>query len=295
MFDQSLEWEAIKIIRQAYSGNQKVGVLFSGGKDSIVLSYLVRKALLPANIEITLIHIDTGYNFPEIEAHNILWAQHLNANLIIHKVTDTIKLHQLNDPEMNGASRNAIQGLTLTDAIQFHDFKMVLGGARRDEERARSKEKYFSIRALDGKWNSTAQQQEFEFIPMLKLEKDQHFRVFPLSNWSENQIWNFIEKEQLSLPNLYFSHVRKCILINDFIFDYHPSHPLLQQAVVKDLSIRFRTIGDVFCSTAVISKAATVKEVIDEHITATTSERGTRYDDSLSKYAMEERKKNGYF
>jgi sulfate adenylyltransferase subunit 2 len=291
-----LEDEAIYILRETAAQFERPALLFSGGKDSIVLIHLALRAFRPAKFPFPLVHIDTGHNFPEaIEFRDKLVAE-IGEQLIVGSVEDAIKKYNLKETPGRFPSRNALQTYALLDTINQYEFDACIGGARRDEEKARAKERIFSVRDDFGQWNPKMQRPELWNILNGKIHKGHNVRVFPISNWTELDVWNYIRRHNIELPNLYFAHERECIVHNDklvAISDF--IQPLADDVVVK-AQVRYRTVGDMTCTAAVPSNAATLDEIIDDIIQTKVSERGqTRLDDQMSEAAMEDRKKNGYF
>ncbi|HSR17674.1 MAG TPA: sulfate adenylyltransferase subunit CysD [Ignavibacteriaceae bacterium] len=291
-----LEAESIHILREVAGQFKCPALLFSGGKDSITLVRLAEKAFRPGNFPFPLVHIDTGHNFPEtIEFRDKLAAQ-LGEKLIVRYVVDTIRQKGLIDPKGRNASRNSLQTFTLLDTIEEFQFDVCIGGARRDEEKARAKERVFSIRDEFGQWNPHMQRPELWNIYNGRINDGENVRVFPISNWTELDIWNYIKREKIEIPDIYFAQYRECILRNnrllalsDFIVKYKDDKIVRRK-------IRFRTIGDMTCTAAVESDAETVDDIITELKNSRLSERGeTRLDDYVSDAAMEDRKVAGYF
>ena len=293
---EQLETESIHIFREVAAQFEKPALLFSGGKDSITLVHLARKAFTPGKIPFPLVHIDTGHNFPEALSFRDELAAQVNATLIVRKVEDTIREKKLTEPKGKFASRNWLQTHTLLDTIEEFKFDCCIGGARRDEEKARAKERIFSVRDEFGQWNPKLQRPELWNIYNGRVHKGENVRVFPISNWTELDIWNYIRKENIALPSIYFSHEREVIehegqlvAVSDFI-------QIEESDVVLKKQVRYRTVGDMTCTAAVESNAVTLDEVINEIISTRISERGeTRIDDKVTEAAMEDRKKNGYF
>jgi len=293
---QQLETESIHIFREIAAQFEKPALLFSGGKDSITLVHLARKAFAPGKIPFPLVHIDTGHNFPEALAFRDELAKEVNATLVVRKVEDTIREKKLTEPKGKFASRNWLQTHTLLDTIEEFKFDACIGGARRDEEKARAKERIFSVRDEFGQWNPKLQRPELWSTYNGRIHKGENVRVFPISNWTELDIWNYIRKEKIALPSIYFAHERaviehegQLVAVSDFI-------QLEDSDVVLKKQVRYRTVGDMTCTAAVESKASTLDEVINEIISTKISERGeTRIDDKVTEAAMEDRKKNGYF
>ncbi|MFC0775349.1 sulfate adenylyltransferase subunit CysD [Terrimonas alba] len=293
---QQLEAESIHIFREVVAQFERPALLFSGGKDSITLVHLAKKAFAPGKIPFPLVHIDTGHNFPEALEFRDELAKQVNASLVVRKVEDTIKQKNLTEPKGKFASRNWLQTHTLLDTIEEFKFDACIGGARRDEEKARAKERIFSVRDEFGQWDPKLQRPELWNIYNGRIHKGENVRVFPISNWTELDIWNYIRKENIALPSIYFAHEREVIehegqlvAVSDFI-------EIEESDVILKKQVRYRTVGDMTCTAAVESKASTLDEVINEIISTRISERGeTRIDDKVTEAAMEDRKKNGYF
>ncbi|MFN3665985.1 MAG: sulfate adenylyltransferase subunit CysD [Sediminibacterium sp.] len=291
-----LESEAIHIMREVAGQFEKPALLFSGGKDSITLVHLALKAFRPGKFPFPLVHIDTGHNFPEALQFRDELAQTIGEKLIVRNVGDTIKAKQLTEPKGKFASRNALQTYTLLDTIEEFGFDACIGGARRDEEKARAKERIFSVRDEFGQWNPKLQRPELWNTYNGRINKGENVRVFPISNWTELDIWNYIRRENISLPSIYFAHERtvlqhegQLIAVSEFI-------QLEDTDSVVTKRVRYRTVGDMTCTAAVESDATDIDDIIREITATKTSERGeTRIDDKVSEAAMEDRKKNGYF
>lgn len=291
-----LESEAIHIFREVAGQFERPALLFSGGKDSITLVHLALKAFRPGKFPFPLVHIDTGHNFPEALQFRDALAERIGEKLIVRKVEDTIKAKNLTEQKGKFASRNALQTYTLLDTIEEFHFDACIGGARRDEEKARAKERIFSVRDEFGQWDPKLQRPELWQTFNGKIHKGENVRVFPISNWTELDIWNYIRREKIALPSIYFAHERKVlehqgqlVAVSDFI-------QLDATDVVTTKKVRYRTVGDMTCTAAVESSASTIDGIISEIIATKTSERGeTRIDDKVSEAAMEDRKKNGYF
>lgn len=291
-----LESEAIHILREVAGQFERPALLFSGGKDSITLVHLSLKAFRPGKLPYPLVHIDTGHNFPEALDFRDQLVNSIGEQLIVRKVEDTIREKQLKEPGGKFASRNALQTFTLLDAIEEFGFDACIGGARRDEEKARAKERIFSVRDEFGQWDPKLQRPELWNTYNGRIHKGENVRVFPISNWTELDVWNYIRRENIALPSIYFSHEREVlehegqlVAVSDFI-RIDPS-----DAIVKK-KVRYRTVGDMTCTAAVESDASTLDDIINEITATKTSERGeTRIDDKVSEAAMEDRKKNGYF
>jgi sulfate adenylyltransferase subunit 2 len=291
-----LEDETIYILRETAAQFEKPALLFSGGKDSIVLVHLALKAFRPGKFPFPLVHIDTGHNFPEAIAFRDYLANKIGEKLIVASVEDSIKKYNLKETQGRFPSRNSLQTYALLDAIQENEFDACIGGARRDEEKARAKERIFSVRDDFGQWDPKLQRPELWDILNGKIDKGNNVRVFPISNWTELDVWNYIQKHNIELPNLYFAHDRECIVHQDKLVATSAFiQPLPTDEVVVE-KVRYRTVGDMTCTAAVPSNAATIQDIIDDIIQTRVSERGqTRLDDQLSEAAMEDRKKQGYF
>jgi len=291
-----LEDEAIYILRETAAQFERPALLFSGGKDSITLIHLALKAFRPAKFPFPLVHIDTGHNFPEALVFRDKLVAEIGEKLIVGYVEDSIKKYNLKETQGRFPSRNALQSYTLLDTIQTYEFDACVGGARRDEEKARAKERIFSVRDDFGQWEPKLQRPELWNILNGKIHKGQNIRVFPISNWTELDVWNYIKKHNIELPNLYFAHERECIVHQDkFVAVSDFIQPLPNEVVVKT-KVRYRTVGDMTCTAAIPSTASNVDEIINEIIETSISERGqTRLDDQISEAAMEDRKKQGYF
>ncbi len=293
---EQLESEAIHIFREVAGQFERPALLFSGGKDSITLVYLALKAFRPGKFPFPLVHIDTGHNFPEALAFRDQLAENIGEKLIVRHVGDTIKKKNLTEPKGKFASRNALQTFTLLDTIEEFGFDACIGGARRDEEKARAKERIFSVRDEFGQWNPKLQRPELWNTYNGKIDKGENVRVFPISNWTELDVWNYIRRENIDLPSIYFAHEREVlehegqlVAISEFI-------QLEPEDKISRKTVRYRTVGDMTCTAAVESNAITIEEIVKEITATKTSERGeTRIDDKVSEAAMEDRKKNGYF
>jgi sulfate adenylyltransferase subunit 2 len=301
---QFLESEAIYILRETAAQFEKPALLFSGGKDSIVMAWLARKAFYPSRLPFKLLHVDTGHNFPEAMEYRDWFVQEIGADLVVGLVQKSIDEGRVQEEKGHNASRNKLQTVTLLDTIEEHQFDACLGGGRRDEEKARAKERFFSHRNEFGQWDPKNQRPELWNIFNGRKHFGEHFRVFPLSNWTEMDIWQYIRQENIPLPSLYFSHKRQIIerhgqLLAVGLNDErgNPIIPLLDEEKprVKEMVIRFRTVGDASCTGAVESTASTIDDIVAEVAAARQTERGTRADDKRSETAMEDRKKEGYF
>jgi sulfate adenylyltransferase subunit 2 len=292
---QELESESIFILREVAAQFENPALLFSGGKDSIVVSHLARKAFHPAKIPFPLLHIDTGHNFPETLEYRDKWAEEIGAKVIVKYVQDSIDKGRVQEEKGFNASRNALQTVTLLDSIEELKLDACIGGARRDEEKARAKERFFSHRDEFGQWDPKNQRPELWNLFNGRKNIGEHFRVFPISNWTEMDVWQYILAENIPLPSLYFSHKRKVFQRDGqwlADFDFMTKKPT---ETVEEKTIRFRTIGDITCTGAVESTASTLEEIVQEVAASRTTERGTRADDKRSEAAMEDRKKQGYF
>ncbi len=293
---EQLEAESIHIFREVAAQFERPALLFSGGKDSITLVHLARKAFAPGKIPFPLVHIDTGHNFPEALAFRDWMANDVGATLVVRKVEDTIKQRSLTEPKGKFPSRNWLQTYTLLDTIEEFKFDCCIGGARRDEEKARAKERIFSVRDEFGQWNPKLQRPELWSIYNGRIQKGENVRVFPISNWTELDIWNYIRTEKIDLPSIYFAHDREVIEHEGQLVAMSEHVQLSEGDKVVTKRVRYRTVGDMTCTAAVESNASTLEEVVNEIIATKISERGeTRIDDKVTEAAMEDRKKNGYF
>lgn len=293
---EQLEAESIHIFREIAAQFERPALLFSGGKDSITLVHLAKKAFAPGKIPFPLVHIDTGHNFPEALDFRDWLADEVGATLIVRKVEDTIKQKKLSEPKGKFASRNWLQTHTLLDTIDEYKFDACIGGARRDEEKARAKERIFSVRDEFGQWNPKLQRPELWNIYNGRIHKGENVRVFPISNWTELDIWNYIRKENIDLPSIYFAHDREVIEHEGQLVAVSAFVQIDSSDIILKKTVRYRTVGDMTCTAAVESNAFTLDEVINEIIATKISERGeTRIDDKVTEAAMEDRKKNGYF
>ena len=293
---EQLEAESIHIFREIAAQFERPALLFSGGKDSITLVQLAKKAFAPGKIPFPLVHIDTGHNFPEALAYRDRLANEVGATLIVRKVEDTIKAKNLTEPKGKFASRNWLQTYTLLDTIEEFKFDACIGGARRDEEKARAKERIFSVRDEFGQWDPKLQRPELWNIFNGKIHKGENVRVFPISNWTELDVWNYIRAEEISLPSIYFTHEREVIEHEGQLIAVSPFIRIDEGDVILKKQVRYRTVGDMTCTAAVESLAATLDEVVNEIKITRISERGeTRIDDKVTEAAMEDRKKGGYF
>lgn len=292
---QELEAESIQVIREVAAQFERPGLLFSGGKDSILVAHLAYKAFWPAKIPFPFVHIDTGHNFPETIEYRDWLMEKIGAKLIVGHVQDSIDQGTAIEETGVNASRNALQTITLLETIEKHQFDALLGGARRDEEKARAKERFFSHRDDFGQWDPKNQRPELWTIYNGKKKQGEHFRVFPISNWTELDVWQYIQAENIKLPSLYFAHHRDIFERNGQMLAITPFIQLKPTEKIVNKLIRFRTIGDATCTGAVDSDADNIEKILVEVATTRTTERGTRADDKRSETAMEDRKKSGYF
>jgi len=292
---KQLESEAIFILRETAAQFEKPVLLFSGGKDSIVMAHLAKKAFWPAKLPFQLMHVDTGHNFPETMAFRDKYVAELGAELIVASVQDSIDEGKVVEEKGPRASRNGLQTVALLEGIEKNKFDAALGGGRRDEEKARAKERFFSHRDAFGQWDPKNQRPELWNIFNGRKGHGEQFRVFPLSNWTEMDIWQYIKAENIELPHLYFSHERDCFVRDGVIMGVCDFIELLPGEKVEKMVVRFRTIGDATCTGACLSAADNLDDIIDEVAAARQTERGTRADDKRSETAMEDRKKQGYF
>ncbi len=292
---KQLESEAIFILRETAAQFEKPVLLFSGGKASIVMAHLAKKAYWPAKLPFPLLHVDTGHNFPETIAFRDTYVAAIGAELIVASVQESIDAGKVVEEKGPRASRNGLQTVALLEGIEKNKFDAALGGGRRDEEKARAKERFFSHRDAFGQWDPKNQRPELWNIFNGRKGHGEQFRVFPLSNWTEMDIWQYIKAENIELPNLYFSHERDCFIRDGVIMGICDFIELLPGEKVEKMTVRFRTIGDATCTGACLSTADNLDDIIDEVAAARQTERGTRADDKRSETAMEDRKKEGYF
>lgn len=290
-----LEAEAIAILREVAGQFEKPALLFSGGKDSITLVRLAEKAFRPGKFPFPLVHIDTGHNFPETIEFRDRLIERLGEKLIVGYVQDSIDEGKVIEQTGKNASRNALQTVTLLDTILENKFDACIGGARRDEEKARAKERIFSVRDEFGQWDPKRQRPELWNIYNGKINKGENVRVFPISNWTELDVWNYIKREKIELPSVYFSHERDCIMRNGQWMAASEYLNMDEEDIVVRKSVRFRTVGDMTCTAAVESEKTDIDDIILEISQSKISERGARMDDKVSEAAMEDRKKGGYF
>jgi sulfate adenylyltransferase subunit 2 len=293
---RALESEAIHVIREVAAELERAVLLFSGGKDSAILLHLARKAFHPGGLPFPVMHVDTGHNFPEVIAYRDRMIAEVGAELIVAHVQDSIDEGRVVEETGPRASRNRLQSVTLLDAIEKHGFKAAFGGARRDEERARAKERIMSFRDDFGQWDPKAQRPELWNLYNGFIKPGEHVRVFPLSNWTELDVWQYINEERIALPSIYFAHDRQVFRRDGMLYATSDFVELLPDEEPFSESVRFRTVGDMSCTGAVASRAGTLEEVVAEIAATRITERGeTRADDRISEAAMEDRKKEGYF
>ena len=292
----ALEAEAIHIFREVAAELERPVLLFSGGKDSIVLLRLAEKAFRPGKFPFPVMHVDTGHNFPEVLEFRDRRVAELDERLIVASVQESIDKGRVVEETGPRASRNRLQTTTLLDAIEEHQFDAAIGGARRDEERSRAKERIFSFRDDFGQWNPRVQRPELWSLYNARVRKGEHVRVFPISNWTELDVWQYVAREQLELPPIYFAHVRDVFRRDGMLYAVSPFVERMEGEEPFNASVRFRTVGDMSCTGGVLSEAATIAEVVTEIAATNVTERGeTRADDRFSEAAMEDRKRVGYF
>lgn len=292
---EELEAEAIYIMREVAAQFERPALLFSGGKDSITLVRIAEKAFRPGRFPFPLVHIDTGHNFPEALEFRDNLVQNLGEKLVVSLVQDSIDKGRVREESGKFASRNSLQTVTLLDTIEQHGFDACMGGARRDEEKARAKERVFSVRDEFGQWDPRLQRPELWNLYNGRIHPGENVRVFPISNWTELDVWNYILKENLALPSLYFSHRRKLVRRMGHLFPISDFVHVDPDEEIQELDVRFRTVGDMTCTAAVESNATSVDQIIHEIKSADITERGARIDDRRSESAMEDRKRAGYF
>ncbi len=292
---KELEAESIFVLREVFAQFQNPAILFSGGKDSIVVTHLARKAFHPAKIPFPLVHIDTGHNFPETMKFRDDLVEELGARLVVGSVQKSIDEGKAAEEKGKNASRNVIQTVTLLDTIEENEFDACIGGARRDEEKARAKERFFSHRDEFGQWDPKNQRPELWNIFNGKHNFGEHFRVFPLSNWTEMDVWQYILAEQIQIPSLYFAHEREVIWRNNTWLPVSDFIQIDENEVVEKKNLRFRTLGDITITGGNESEADTLEKIVEEVAAARNTERGNRADDKRSETSMEDRKKEGYF
>jgi len=292
---KQLESEAIFVMRETAAQFERPALLFSGGKDSIVMAHLAVKAFSPAKMPFPLVHVDTGHNFPEALEYRDQFVENLAARLVVGSVQDSIDRGTAQEETGPTASRNALQSVTLLETIEEHQFDACLGGGRRDEEKARAKERFFSHRDAFGQWDPKNQRPELWNLFNGRMAQGENFRVFPLSNWTEMDVWQYAQAEEISLPGLYFAHQREVFERNGSLLALSDCVELQENEAASLETVRFRTIGDITCTGAVCSEAATLDAIIAEVSASRITERGSRADDRRSDAAMEDRKKQGYF
>lgn len=290
-----LEAEAIAIMREVAGQFEKPALLFSGGKDSITLVHLAKKAFRPGKFPFPLVHVDTGHNFPEVIEYRDKMVAELGEKLIVGYVQDAIDSGKVIEQKGKNASRNALQTITLLETIENNKFDACIGGARRDEEKARAKERIFSVRDEFGQWDPKRQRPELWSTFNGKIHKGENVRVFPISNWTELDVWNYIKREHIEIPTIYYSHNREVIERNGVLMAAHEFLNMDADDIVLTKSVRFRTVGDMTCTAAVESEKTEIDDIILEISQSKISERGARMDDKVSEAAMEDRKKGGYF
>ena len=292
----ALEDESIHIMREVAAEFEKPCLLFSGGKDSIVMARLAEKAFWPGRIPFPLMHVDTGHNFPEVIAYRDKRVAELGVRLVVGSVQESIDAGRVTEEKGPKASRNRLQSVTLLDTIEQHEFDAVFGGGRRDEDKARAKERVYSFRDEFGQWDPKNQRPELWSLYNGRHRKGEHIRVFPISNWTELDVWQYIKVEEIELPSIYYSHQREVFQRDGMFLAVTPFVTVLEGEVVETRIVRFRTVGDASCTGAVESTAANVDDVIMEVAASRITERGaTRADDKFAEAAMEDRKKEGYF
>jgi sulfate adenylyltransferase subunit 2 len=293
---RALESEAVHVLREVAALFERPVLLFSGGKDSIVLLRLAEKAFRPARFPFPLMHIDTGHNFPEAISFRDRRVGELGERLIVASVQDSIDAGRVVEEQGPRASRNRLQTTTLLDAIAGHGFDAAIGGARRDEERSRAKERIFSFRDDFGHWDPKNQRPELWNLYNTRIGPGEHVRVFPLSNWTELDVWEYIHDETLKVPSIYFSHTRQTFTRDGMLYAYRPGQELLPGETPAPATVRYRTVGDMSCTGGIRSHATTIPQIVKEIAATRITERGeTRADDKTSEAAMEDRKKAGYF
>jgi len=292
---RELEAESMFVIREVAAQFEKPVLLFSGGKDSIIMLHLARKAFWPAKVPFPIMHIDTGHNFDETVEFRDALAKELGLDLVVKYVQDSIDKGRVSEEKGPNPSRNRAQTTTLLDALEEEKYDAAMGGGRRDEEKARAKERFFSHRDEFGQWDPKNQRPELWNIFNGKKTMGEHFRVFPISNWTEMDVWQYIFLEDIKIPNLYFTHEREVVLRDGALLAKNPFVTLKEGESWEKKIVRFRTIGDMTCTGAVTSKADKLEDIIDEVAAARETERGGRADDKRSEAAMEDRKKEGYF
>lgn len=290
-----LESEAIYILREVYAQFENPVILFSGGKDSILITHLAKKAFYPAKIPFRLLHIDTGHNFPETIQFRDLIIEDLGVQLLVGSVQESIDTQRVVEEKGKNATRNALQITTLLDAIELYKIDCAIGGGRRDEEKARAKERFLSHRDEFGQWNPKNQRPELWNILNGKHFEGEHFRAFPISNFTEMDVWNYILRENIQIPSLYFAHKRKVVWRNESWIPVSEFLKLDEGEAIHEKTIRFRTLGDITITGGIESSANTLEKIVVEVAAMSQTERGNRADDKRSETAMEDRKRSGYF
>lgn len=292
---KTLESESIFVLREVAAQFQNPAILFSGGKDSILVTYLAKKAFYPAVIPFPLVHIDTGHNFAETLEYRDKLVEKLDAKLIVGSVQDSIDHGRVAEEKGFNASRIRLQTTTLLDIIEQYKFDACIGGARRDEEKARAKERFFSHRDEFGQWDPKSQRPELWNLFNGRMHQGENFRIFPISNWTELDVWQYLAMEKIEMPSLYFSHKRRVFNRDNNWLAESPNIPMRASEVVEEKVVRFRTIGDITSTGATLSSASTLDDIIQEVAATRVTERGGRADDKRSETSMEDRKKEGYF
>jgi len=292
---KTLEAESVFILREVAAQFQNPAILFSGGKDSILVTYLAKKAFYPATIPFPLVHIDTGHNFPETISYRDGLVNKLGVKLIVGSVQESIDTGRVAEEKGYSASRIRLQTTTLLDTVEKYKFDACIGGARRDEEKARAKERFFSHRDEFGQWDPKNQRPELWNLFNGRMHQGEQFRIFPISNWTELDVWQYLAMEQIEMPSLYFSHKRRVFNRDGALLAESPYIPMKPNEKVEEEVIRFRTIGDITSTGATVSTAATMDDIIQEVAASRVTERGGRADDKRGETSMEDRKKVGYF
>lgn len=290
-----LESEAIYVLREVWAQFENPVILFSGGKDSIVLTHLAQKAFYPSKIPFSLMHVDTGHNFPETIKFRDDLVKGLGLGLLVGSVQDSIDQGRVAEEKGKHATRNALQITTLLDTIENHKVDCAIGGGRRDEEKARAKERFFSHRDEFGQWDPKNQRPELWNIFNGRCFEGEHFRAFPISNWTEMDIWNYIKREKIEIPSLYYAHMRKVVWKSNSWIPYSEFLILEEDEEILTKKIRFRTLGDITITGGIESEADTLEKIVEEVAAMRNTERGNRSDDKRSETAMEDRKRLGYF
>ncbi|WBL22060.1 sulfate adenylyltransferase subunit CysD [Zunongwangia sp. HRR-M8] len=290
-----LESEAIYVLREVWAQFDNPVILFSGGKDSILVTHLAKKAFYPSKIPFSLLHVDTGHNFPETIAFRDDLVEKLGVNLLVGSVQESINQGRVQEEKGKNATRNALQITTLLDAIEANKIDCAIGGGRRDEEKARAKERFFSHRDDFGQWDPKNQRPELWNLLNGKHFEGEHFRAFPISNWTEMDVWNYIKRENIQIPSLYFAHEREVVWRNNSWIPVSDFLKLEENEEILSKKIRFRTLGDITITGGIESNADTLEKIAEEVSTMRKTERGDRSDDKRSETAMEDRKKQGYF